>query len=241
MYNYNHYGITSYRLLDDTYNDTKEKIDIILDIVKELPFKPLFWSYLRLDLMAKHPETIDKIVQTGIRQMFFGLETLNKQAGAAVGKGYDPDAQVETIRYIKKTYGDSVYLFGSFICGLPYESKESVLNTMQRLQTKDIPLDGSYYSPLLIMKKDYQTWESAFGIDMTKFGYKEMPNTREVYREEVLWQNDFMNIFESKAMCKMYAEKNAHSTFKITPSECDIITCYKICLWKHLEKINNAI
>lgn len=202
LYNYETHGTTSYRLLDDTYNDTKEKIDAMLDITKNLPFQPRFWSYVRLDLLAKHPETIDKLIQTGIRWMFFGIETLNKQAGTLIGKGFDPDLQIETIRYIKKTYGDLVHLHGSFICGLPHETKQQVKETMDRLLTGDIPLDSMYYSPLFMIKKDYETWHSAFGLDMTKYGFREIPwpDGNEL-REEINWISDTMSYEEAKQMC----------------------------------------
>jgi radical SAM superfamily enzyme YgiQ (UPF0313 family) len=244
LYNYEKYNITTYRLLDDTYNDTKEKIDIMLDIVKSLPFEPLFWTYLRLDLMSKHPETIDKIVKTGIRSMFFGIETLHKKTGTIIGKGYDPDEQVETIRYIKKTYGDQVRLHGAFICGLPYESKEHVQLTMDRLMSADIPLDTFHYNPLLIMKKDYRVWDSAFGLDMTKFGYRELPETHsDGVTEEVAWESDIMTSLEAKQMCADFlktAGLSRRQKFKsfydrsTVNSKNTFIPIYKTQLFKHL-------
>lgn len=240
LYNYEKYNITAYRLLDDTYNDTKEKIDIMLDIVESLPFQPIFWSYIRLDLLAKHPETIDKLVRTGIRWMFFGIETLNKKVGTLIGKGFDPDDQVNTIKHIKNTYGDQVHLHGSFICGLPEESKESISNTMNRLISGDIPLDSVHYFPLFIIKKRYEVWHSQFGLDMTRYGFREIPSFDNDHREEVSWESDIMNYEEAKKMCAMFKLKHwkivNHSKDFLTLSNTDpnFISKYKFQLFKHI-------
>jgi hypothetical protein len=84
IYNYEKYKITEYRILDDTFNDTEEKLDIMLEIVKSLPFKPAFWAYIRLDLLSKHPHWIQKIIDIGIRTFFVGIETLNKSFGRII-------------------------------------------------------------------------------------------------------------------------------------------------------------
>jgi radical SAM superfamily enzyme YgiQ (UPF0313 family) len=240
LYNYEKYNITAYRLLDDTYNDTKEKIDIMLDIVESLPFRPIFWSYIRLDLLAKHPETINKLVRTGIKWMFFGIETLNKKAGTLIGKGFDPDDQVNTIRHIKNIYGDQVHLHGSFICGLPEESKESINNTMNRLLSGDIPLDSVRYFPLYILKKRYEVWHSQFGLDLTRYGFREITPPDGNLRETVNWESDIMNYEEAKKMCDMFNwDMVNHSKDFLTLSNTDpnFISKYKFRLFKHISRI----
>jgi Radical SAM superfamily len=243
LYNYEKYNVTCYRLLDDTYNDTKEKIDIMLDVVKSLPFKPQFWAYIRLDLMAKHPETIDKLIESGIVHMYFGIETLDKKAGAIIGKGYSAQKQIETIQYIKKTYGDRVFLYGSFICGLPAETKDSVRNTMQKLLSKEIPLDNVYYRPLEIRRKEYETWHSAFGLDMTKYGFREVSwGENNQLTQDVNWESDLMTFLEARKMCGDFmAQWEEPNPNLILPSETKInkdknfIDIYKKQLFNYLE------
>lgn len=242
--NYERYNITYYRLLDDTYNDTKQKIDIMLDMVRSLPFRPRFWSYLRLDLLAKHPETIDKIIETGIVSFFFGIETLNQRTGRIIGKGYDPEAQVETIREMKRHYGDKIWLHGSFICGLPGETQDSIQHTMKRLLTKDIPLDSCYYNPLTIQKNEFETWQSAFGLDMSKFGYTGLPWVQDDHTiQEVNWKNDIMDLTQAKQLCAWFRIqwlKCYQSNRKLDPAESPVnqsdtyLGDYKKKLFDHL-------
>lgn len=239
IYNYEKYNITSYNLLDDTYNDTKEKIDIMLDVAKSLPFKPKFWAYLRLDLMSKHPETIEKIVDTGIVSMFFGIETLNRQVGATIGKGYNPDEQVKTIQYIKQKYGNQVYLHGSFICGLPGESMQSIQNTMSRLITKEIPLDRVSYRPLQIRKSKYEAWQSAFGLDMTKFGYAEIPwgTDNDAMIQDVNWQSDTTSYIQAQDVCDEFQKKfiNSPSPYQFLSNDPGFVHRYKAQLFTYLQ------
>jgi radical SAM superfamily enzyme YgiQ (UPF0313 family) len=206
--NYNNYGITRYRLLDDTFNDTEEKIDIMLDIVNQLPFKPLFYGYARLDLLASKPHTIKKLIDMGFRGMFFGIETLNKKTGAIIGKGADPDKLVQTIIDMKQEYGDQISLIGSFICGLPGESKESITLTMERLLSREIPLDSVAYHPMVIGNKSILSWNSAVNLDLIKFGYKEIDNEySKTISPLINWQSDIMNYQEAIQMTTDFYQK----------------------------------
>jgi hypothetical protein len=241
------YGITTYRLLDDTFNDNVEKLDIMRDIVKSLPFKPHFWAYTRLDLLCKHPDTVDKLLDIGVRSMFFGIETLHHPTGKIVGKGYNPHDQVDMIRHMKKTYGRRVNLIGGFIAGLPGEPKASVQDTMDRLLSKDIPLDIVSYRPLFIKKKQFAIWESAFGLDMTKYGYQEMTEDDIANLEEteqknidhtlVPWKNDHMNYPEAVTMVHNFfrqAEKIERFRRPVPTGSHHVLDRYKRKLRQHL-------
>lgn len=213
-YNWNHYGISAYRLLDDTFNDTEEKIDAMLSIVRKLPFEPVFAGFIRLDLLAAKPHTIAKLYDMGFRQMFFGIETLNKRTGAIVGKGGDPEKMMQTVRDMKQTYGAQILLTGSFIAGLPGESKQSVQNTMNRLINKEIPFDVVYYYPLMIMRKAAHTWESSIDLDYKKYGYIEMEDVDHPDSKVIYWKNQHMNYIEASLMAKDFHNKNGLASYE---------------------------
>ena len=242
--NYNNYGITRYRLLDDTFNDTEEKIDIMLDIVNQLPFKPAFSGYARLDLLASKPHTIPKLIDMGFRGMFFGIETLNKKTGSIIGKGADPDKLIQTIIDMKQQYGDHISLHGSFICGLPGESKQSIESTMKKLLNKEIPLDTVTFYPLWIGKKSVLTWNSAFNLDLTKFGYTEIDNDFSKTIQVVNWQSDIMSYQEAIKMTSIFELKfrqvgnYQNETFQFLYNDQDFILNYKKELFDRLNSQN---
>ena len=51
---YDKYGVSSFYILDDTFNDSVYKLDILQATVKRLTFQPKFWAYTRLDLIAQN-------------------------------------------------------------------------------------------------------------------------------------------------------------------------------------------
>ena len=160
-YNYKTYGITTYTILDDTFNDSEVKLDRMLDVVGSLSFRPRFWCYTRLDLLSKHPHTIQKMIDIGVCAMYFGIETFNRKTGRIIGKGYDPVEQIRTINYIKDTYNSQVSMFGSFIIGLPEEKPSSIVKSFNRILNREIKLDGWTFKPLNIYKKNNYNWDSA--------------------------------------------------------------------------------
>ena len=149
--NYNKWGVTQYYIVDDTFNDSREKLTVIRDMIVTLPFQPTFWCYARLDLIAIWPDTLDLLYQIGIRSMFFGIETLNRRTGLIIGKGYEKDKLIATVKTIKQRYPD-IILYGSFIIGAPYESVESVKETQRLLCSGEFPLDNWKFNPLQIWR-----------------------------------------------------------------------------------------
>jgi len=233
--NYRNYNITRYRLLDDTFNDTEEKIDIMLDIVRQLPFQPQFGGYARLDLLAAKPRTIQKLFDMGFRHMFFGIETLNRVSGSVIGKGGDPKKLVQTIIEMKQHYGDQITLHGSFICGLPEESKQSVIKTMSKLISRQIPLDSVSYYPLSILKKSAHTWDSAFDLDFEKFGYEEIQSTEFDNAAIINWKNQHMTYTEAVELIQQFSTKfKGNPTSHLYVDDATLIDRYKQQLFDYI-------
>ena len=151
QFNYDNYGIFKYNIVDDTFNDSIEKLEALAAKISKLSFQPEFWCYARLDLICTHPESLTLLYKIGIRSMFFGIETLDRKSGQAIGKGYSRAKQIAMIAHIRKTYPD-IDLHGSFIIGTPYESIESINLTIQQLLTNEIQLTTWYVQGLSIDK-----------------------------------------------------------------------------------------
>jgi len=199
--NFDKYGITTYQIVDDTFNDNETKLEMILESIRKLTFKPKFWAYIRLDLLHLKPHTIDQLYEIGLRAFFFGIETTHPLAGKAIGKGFDFDKLNETIKYIRTTYPD-ITMQGSFIIGLPHESIEHVVSTFNRLRSQDIPLHSWRFNPLIIKNPGVDdAFDSEISLNHEKYGYKKIDNVDE-NRSNVLflnvnttvnWENEHMN------------------------------------------------
>lgn len=151
--NYYKYGITNYSIVDDTFNDHVKKLDLLSQLIQRLSFQPKFWAYHRLDLICTHPETLPMLHNIGVKGLYFGIETLNHKTGRTIGKGFDRNRQISMIHHIRDQYPD-MFMHGSFIAGLPYETVESMEATYDMLQNQKIPLHSWTVRPLNIYLKN---------------------------------------------------------------------------------------
>lgn len=203
MENYEKFGTTRYFFLDDTFNDSEEKIKLIYDISKRLPFKLEFWAYIRLDLLAAHPNTIDMLFNCGLRGCCFGIETLNKESGEVIGKGMAREKLISTLQYIKSKWGNDVMLHGALIVGLPKESKESFIESCEFFLSDESPLDSWIIRPFYLELKNNRTsgFLSKIAADPEKYGYR---NLQPIDSEIAHWENDYMTFTEATDLANYY-------------------------------------
>jgi radical SAM superfamily enzyme YgiQ (UPF0313 family) len=172
--NYQRWGTTKYFIVDDTFNDSTEKLEMMCKVMSDLPFKIKFWCYTRVDLLAAKPEQIELMKELGVAETFFGLETFNDQSSKTIGKGMASARRKDTLYKCKEIWGDRVWLEGGFMIGLPYETRASWRDTVEWLKRDDCPLDISTVYPLNIIKKtDRNQWfpTSWFDNNYEQFGY----------------------------------------------------------------------
>jgi len=210
---YDKFGVSTYSIVDDTFNDNEYKLDLILEAVKQLTFKPIFWAYTRLDLLETKKQ-IEKLYEIGVRGYYFGIETLNKETGKIVGKGFDAAKQINTIRTLRQEYGNRVALHGSFIIGLPKESIASVTNTFNMLMDQSIPVHTFDFKTLFIERTDMVAWQSEFAKNYEQYGYKDHGT---VHGKFINWENEYMTMGQAYELEQKFRNLAQHSDrFHIT-------------------------
>lgn len=171
--NYEEFGVSTYSFVDDTFNDHEDKLNMLLRVVKKLPFKLKFWGYHRLDLISTRPHTMDMLYDIGVKAMFFGIETLNPVSAKIIGKGYDRSKQIKMLETMRKKYNDDISLHGSFIIGLPEDTEKYALDTYQQILSQDIPLHSWNFYPLVIYRQNLTTYSSDIEKNFELYGYTE--------------------------------------------------------------------
>lgn len=194
--NYDRYGITTYQLMDDTFNDSDQKLDRILGVIKQLNFQPVFWAYSRLDLLATKPQRIQKLFDIGLRSVYFGIESLKRETGLFIGKGFDSQKQIKTVQEIRNRYGNNLLMHGLFIIGLPHESLDEVQQTADLLQSQELPLHSAYFQTLYILKPNNYFTQSDFDKNWQNYGYEDMGSENS---KSINWRNKYMSIYEADA------------------------------------------
>ncbi|MEY4331566.1 MAG: hypothetical protein RLZZ196_304, partial [Bacteroidota bacterium] len=175
MDNWKKWGTWKYTIVDDTFNDSTEKLEMVKRVVKRLPFKPAFWCYMRLDIIVNHPEHIQLAKDIGIREVYFGIETLNRVAGKVIGKGMDPKKITDTLEKCAEVWGHDVWIMTGLICGLPKDNIEDFERSCQYFDRPDRPVGHINTTPLRIIKHAEFTkyrFNASFEIEAEKYGYE---------------------------------------------------------------------
>ena len=173
--NYEKYKVTNYIISDETLNDSMEKAQLIYDISKQLPFKWTFGGYARLDLYWSNIDEMPHMMQeAGLKGHFFGVETFSERAGKAIGKGLGGDRIKETLTQLRKIWDRQVIVELGLIAGLPYESYDEFMETINWIRDPNSPVDYATSLALHIFKGQ----QSMFGNDPEKYGFRYEDNSR---------------------------------------------------------------
>jgi len=201
--NYEMFGVTKYSFVDDTFNDTTEKVRLFTEVVDSLPFDIKVWAYLRAEVIVNNPEQIELLKTLGLAQCFFGVETYNQVAGRSVGKGMDPERIKEMLYNCKNSWKGATHIQQGLIVGLPTETEESVMNTIEWCASDECPVDTTVLSSLSIVpefvrEKFHVHYVSEFDRKYADYGYR-FPNINHPDRDNmkisdimplVLWEKD---------------------------------------------------
>ena len=129
--NYYELGISGYNITADCFNDNRKFVGEWSNMVGSLDFKIEWASYVRADPFHKWPEMMDEMIGSGYKAGWYGIETLDHNAGKAAGKGLNPERVKELLTLLKQK--GEVWTTAYFILGLPKETKESLDNTLEWL------------------------------------------------------------------------------------------------------------
>lgn len=187
-YNYETFGTTNYMFMDETTNDSMEKVEFLHDVVSSLPFKIRWGGYARLELYANNPEMASIMKETGVAHNFFGIETFNKKSGEVIGKGMHPDRVKQALVDLKNVWHDDVRITAGLIVGLPHETRQTLADLERYLLDKDCALDAWVIHPLIL----FYGLPSMFGQDPEKYGYR-------FHKAEsrMQWYNDEMSFSQA--------------------------------------------
>lgn len=170
--NYELHGTTNYLFVDDTYNDSLEKLRRLEEEVwSKLDFKIKYTAYLRLDLLAAFPEEIDLLKRSGLVGCFFGIESLNPRASRLVGKGIEKARAFETLQKCRDIWGHQVQIAAGVILGLPYDTEETIQQWLPEFASTPT-IDYRSIQSLSLRPEETKTlWTSEFDLHYADYGY----------------------------------------------------------------------
>jgi hypothetical protein len=170
------HGTTTYYLTDDTFNDDNDKLEALHRVFTELPFKPKFSSYLRIDLLNKYPHQVELLEEMGLVGTFFGLETLQAESAKSIGKGLHPNKVKDRLYWLADRWKNKVNIEAGFILGLPHDTR-SYFNELLNWCLEDTnPIQAIHFYPLMLFHYDQsyglERYSSEFSINPEIYGYE---------------------------------------------------------------------
>lgn len=169
IYNYETFGVRNYIILDDTFNDTEWKVAEFAKIVSSLPFKINYACYLRADLLERFSDVPYRLAESGLAGAMFGLESLHPYASNLVGKAWSGRRAREYIPHLTHNiWKEQVVQQIAMIIGLPKETKEDLLNTVDWFKQNN--LHHARLQPLLLVENPGSS-ASEFEKHPAKYGF----------------------------------------------------------------------
>jgi radical SAM superfamily enzyme YgiQ (UPF0313 family) len=220
QYNYEQFGVTNYVFLDDTYNDSREKLNLIDDVLSELDFKITYDTFIKPELLVSFPDTIEQLVEQGLVSCTSGIESHNKETRKAISKKADYwpiENALEKLKFNEQ--GKNITLQLTMIAGLPHEDINSIKEGYRHYMESSKIADDPVWQPFVMMKGDQEWWEteaSKIDKDPTKYGYKVYdmadikhmdPETqRQIGRMDnmLYWENEHTNFMEVTALTQEF-------------------------------------
>jgi radical SAM superfamily enzyme YgiQ (UPF0313 family) len=208
--NYELFGTTVYHFCDDCFNDTRKKVEETCNAFLQLPFKLEWVAYARADVAVKFNETVDLMLESGARGLYWGIESFDHTAAKQAGKGTHPDLIKEFFLNYREKFKNNCLNEGSFIIGLPGETKHSLHSTLDWLIENDV-FDFLTFGPLGIMPysenfdnvvldyADYSRNPAKYGFTKIEFGkkkYWEHSTMNSISAKEI--SSDFTRIWRSR-------------------------------------------
>jgi radical SAM superfamily enzyme YgiQ (UPF0313 family) len=225
--NYDKWGTTHYMVLDETFNDSSEKIAKYARAIRRLPFKPKMTAYIRADLMVSRIQDWDNLIDMGITSHFYGVESMHLPSAKSIGKGMNSgkvqDGLLMVDEYFRKNAG---FYKGhiSLIAGLPHETIDTLRETKTWLENN---WSQNSFHMNVLMIKDLEkhgvtlNHNSDMDVNWAKFGYRRSewqeddidwsksinPYFQRLYqyvRESqyyLNWENDNLNLHQVMKFC----------------------------------------
>jgi hypothetical protein len=214
LYSYNKWGITKFTICDSTFNESNEKVNLLLEISKLIPERIQITGFLRLDVMYKQ-QSLDRLIEAGFISGHFGLDSLHGPTGKIIGKVVDPDILKQYLIDIKQKYPE-FFPYGTFIIGLPQDSIENQYKTLDWIMETKV-LGGWHFFPLSI--KENPNTESGEPIspmdaDYEQYGYKKQQGkidfdfstvgraNRDRNFIPLVWENSDSNLYKAIEVSK---------------------------------------
>ncbi len=179
---YEKYGIKNFIFWSDLFNfDHKWVQDLCREII-DSKLKITFSTNTRAD--SADIETVKLMKKAGCSLVSIGIESGNQQILDNIGKKITKEQIVNTVKLFKK---NGIKVYGYFVVGLPWESLETFLETMEFAKKLNTEYVSFYTATALVGTRfyDYVKENNLGELNFDKPYYYPTVNTHYLSKDEV--------------------------------------------------------
>jgi radical SAM superfamily enzyme YgiQ (UPF0313 family) len=203
--NYTNFGVTNYMFMDDTFNDSDFKIQLISDAIKQSQIPIKFSSYIKPELLVTWPGHRQQLVEMGLQGASLGIESFYPKTRTAIGKGMDIEKVMSAIHELRKYSNYSLGTQANMIVGSPWEPRNSIEETAQWYDNNYDIISTVHWNYLTISRPISSIYSSAIDLNPERFGYTITGTSKEGFCS---WKNEHFTFHEAKEIVKGLKEKN---------------------------------
>ncbi|MBI5448478.1 MAG: radical SAM protein [Gammaproteobacteria bacterium] len=198
----NQYGVKNIKFVDEMFVLNKNHVMGICDLIIERGYKLNIWAYARVDTVKD--EFLEKLYQAGFRWLALGIESGSKHVRDGVEKGRF--GTTEILQVVKKIQAAGINVIGNYIFGLPDDTYESMLETLQLALDANCEFANFYCAMAYPGSKLYNlALENGWALPDTWIGYSQHGYECKPLRTETLAAAEVLN-FRDQAFTKYYTD-----------------------------------
>lgn len=126
------YGFKSITFWDDTFTFSPGWIARFCDLYERAGFGAPIAACSRADIIVNNPEMVKRLAAVGLDWFVIGLESGSQRLLDLIHKGTTVEQNVEAIRICRQ---NGIKVFGTFMLGLPTETREESAQTFNFINT----------------------------------------------------------------------------------------------------------
>jgi anaerobic magnesium-protoporphyrin IX monomethyl ester cyclase len=134
------YHFRSFMFHDDCLTEDRAWVIDFTERYKAEGFTQPFFCQTRADIVVRHEDMVERMVDAGLRGYFVGFESGNQRVLNFLRKGTRVEQNLEAAEICRK-YG--IAIWANYMLGMPTETKEEVMDTVRMMKQ----IDPDYYSP----------------------------------------------------------------------------------------------
>ena len=226
---YRKYGISNFYCIDDTVNESEEKLSILAEAVSNLSYRPKISAYARLDLLQKKYQR-DLFKKIYFDSLFLGIESFNSNVSKITRKRTSMESVYGSLEFLRDECPDTIVM-GSLILGLVGDTYESVDQALQKAADEKL-LYALQINTLSLATEKYTDpyWLSEIQKNPEEYGYKvtSINNDAKIANTLIQWENDWTNNVEANKMNRYFRNKYKNDFIFCTHSEVSTFRQMKI-------------